>query len=90
MSEFLYSCVNLIFDIKEYGLYFLKFFVYMLCVHVCVSACMLGVLGRSGDKDDLCGDGLRPERHEKFKKPCSNIEGPFLPLFSGISTDLLI
>ena len=52
MSEFLYSCVNLIFDIKEYGLYFLKFFVYMLCVHVCVSACMLGVLGRSGDKDD--------------------------------------
>ena len=34
MSEFLYSCVNLIFDIKEYGLYFLKFFVYMLCVHV--------------------------------------------------------
>lgn len=62
----------------------------MLCVRACLCACVhVGVLRRSGDKDDLCGDGLRPERHEKFKKPCSNIEGPF-PLFFGIITGLLM
>jgi len=56
----------------------------MLCVHACLCAWVrVGVLGRSSDKDNLCGDGLRPERHEKFKKPCSNIEGPFPPLVSG-------